>query len=332
MFAYRLYGLSLRSQWPLPCSRRVGPAFAEVEFLEGPASLFIAASREAESSKDAAGGPQLSQWLFRARLHDGSDYLRWTDLFEFVIPGDGRSIIAHMLGGSIQDIYNSHVLQHLFFFTLLKLGIEPLHATTVAIDGGAVAFIGDSGYGKSTLAAAFCLRGHPILTDDLLVLKENSHGFYGYPGRSRIRLLPETAKVLFEDRLKDMSPDPYSRKLAIPLDEPQTAAETLPLRAIYVVRPGRPASAVKTVTLRALRQRRAFFCMVANICNPIAREPERLARFFHLSTRLCARLPIKSLSYPRDLSRLQEVVHAIREDLARKPPAVSMSQFTGACP
>jgi hypothetical protein len=186
----------------------------------------------------------------------------------------------------------------------------------VAIDGGAVAFIGDSGYGKSTLAAAFCLRGHAILTDDLLVLKENSHGFYGCPGRSRIRLLPETAKVLFEDRLKDMSPDPYSRKLAIPLDEPQTATETLPLRAIYVVRPGRPSTAIESVTIRTLRQRRAFFCMVANICNPIAREPERLARLFHLATRLCARLPVKSLSYPRDFSRLPAVVDAIRSDLA----------------
>jgi hypothetical protein len=237
-----------------------------------------------------------------------------------------------MLGGSIQDIYNSHVLQHLFFFTLLKLGMEPLHATTVAINEGAVAFIGDSGYGKSTLGAAFCLRGHRILTDDLLTVKEEGHGFYGYPGRSRIRLLPETAKVLLEGRVNDMSPDPYSRKLAIPLDEPQTAAEALPLTAIYVVRPGRVASTAKRVTIRALRQRRAFLCMIANTCNPIAREPERLARLFHLSTRLCARLPVKSLSYPRELSRLPEVVDAIRADMARKPSAVSLSQISGADP
>jgi hypothetical protein len=316
MFAYRLYGLSLSSQWALPYSKSMGPVFAEVEFFEGPDALFIAASREAETSKDAAGGPQLSQWLFRARLRNGSDYLRWEGLFEFVIARDGRSIAARMLGGSIQDIYHSHVLQHVLFFTLLKLGIEPLHATSVVIDGSAVAFIGDSGYGKSTLGAAFCLRGHRILTDDLLIVKEESHGFYGYPGRSRIRLLPETASVLFEDRLQVMSPDPYSRKLAIPLDEPQTAAEALPLQAIYVVRPSRPPSPVKRVTIRALRQRRAFLCMIANVCNPIAREPERLARLFHVATRLCARLPVKSLSFPRDLSRLPTVVDAIRADLA----------------
>jgi hypothetical protein len=316
MFAYHLYGLALRSQWALPCSKSVGPVFAEIEFFEGPDSLFLEASREAETSKDAAGGPQLSQWLFRARLRNGSDYLRWNGLFEFVIAGDGRSIAARMLGGSIQDIYHSHVLQHILFFTLLKLGVEPLHATSVVIDGRAVAFIGDSGYGKSTLGAAFCLRGHRILTDDLLIVKEESQGFYGYPGRSRIRLLPETASVLFEDRLKAMSPDPYSRKLAIPLDEPQTVAEALPLQAIYVVRPGRAAPAAKRITIRALRQRRAFFCMVVNICNPIAREPERLARFFKLSTRLCASLPVKSLSYPRDLSQLPTVVDAVRADLA----------------
>ena len=32
---------------------------------------------------------------------------------------------------------------------------QPLHATAVVVGGGAVAFLGDSGYGKSTLGASF---------------------------------------------------------------------------------------------------------------------------------------------------------------------------------
>ena len=56
-------------------------------------------------------------------------------------------------------------------FSLLSLGYEPLHATAVVVDGEAVAFLGDCGYGKSTLGAAFLARGFPLLTDDVLALE-----------------------------------------------------------------------------------------------------------------------------------------------------------------
>ncbi|ABC22081.1 Hpr(Ser) kinase/phosphatase [Rhodospirillum rubrum ATCC 11170] len=64
----------------------------------------------------------------------------------------------------------------LFFFgTVLAVlcfrrGLIPLHASAVALDGRALLLSGESGTGKSTLAAALLARGYPLLSDDLCAL------------------------------------------------------------------------------------------------------------------------------------------------------------------
>jgi hypothetical protein len=309
VFTYSLYGLCLRSQWPVPYSTNGGTGLAEVELFEGPASLFEAVSEE------VAGSPNAADWLFRARLGDGSDYLRWSGLFESVLSSDGRRIAARPLAGAIQDIFQTHILGQILSFALLKLGMDPLHSTSVVIDGGAVAFVGDSGFGKSTLGAAFCRLGHPVVTDDLLTTKEESHGIYAYPGRARLKLSPETAKALLPERVNGVPVDPYTAKFSIPLEPQLTARGALPLRAIYVIRRGTAGSQLKKVTIRTLRHRQALLGVVANSCITIVTDPDRLARQFQLAARLVAHIPVKSLSYPRTLSGLPAVVDAIRADL-----------------
>ena len=49
-------------------------------------------------------------------------------------------------------------------------GRESFHAGAVVIGGGAWAMLGDKENGKSTTLAWLALNGHPVLTDDLLVL------------------------------------------------------------------------------------------------------------------------------------------------------------------
>ena len=47
------------------------------------------------------------------------------------------------------------------------------------------------------------------------------------------------------------------------------------------------------------------------------KDPERIKRQFALNAKLTATIPIKSLSYPRHLSRLLEVVAAVLANLRR---------------
>jgi hypothetical protein len=51
-------------------------------------------------------------------------------------------------------------------------GGEVLHASAAVVDGRAVAFSGASGSGKSTLAIGLGLAGHPLISDDCLLIHD----------------------------------------------------------------------------------------------------------------------------------------------------------------
>lgn len=71
-------------------------------------------------------------------------------------------------------------------------GLLPLHANAIDIGGSAVAFMGHSGAGKSTMAAWFLDRGHRILADDVCVVIPDGDGRpLAYPGIPRLRLWRE---------------------------------------------------------------------------------------------------------------------------------------------
>ena len=51
---------------------------------------------------------------------------------------------------------------------LQQRGLLVLHGSAVSFNGGVAAFLGNSGWGKSTMAGALAKRGHPVVTDDIV--------------------------------------------------------------------------------------------------------------------------------------------------------------------
>lgn len=81
--------------------------------------------------------------------------------------------------------------QRLFFAQALPLaavlqGLEVLHASAVAVDGGAIAFTAAAGTGKSSLGAHLVAAGATFLTDDVLALEESEGRPVAHPGIARI--------------------------------------------------------------------------------------------------------------------------------------------------
>ncbi len=305
---YRLYGFRFRSHWPFPCQDLEESGPTDVECFEGPPSLF------SDASKKAGSGPDAATWFHYDRLADGSDYLRWTGLFEFLVSAEGRQIACRALNGASQETFQTYLLGQVLSFALVKQGIEPLHATVVEVNGQAAAFLGDCGYGKSSLGAAFLQAGHSLLTDDLLVVKEDGGLFAAQPGPPRIKLFPEIANALLGHLAAGTPMNPETPKLVIPLPHPLSSRAEAPLRAIYVLRPPRSRTRAQRVTIRTLPHRRACLALIANTFNPVIVERARLARQFKWTSRLTANIPVKSLSYPHDLAFLPEVVTAIKSD------------------
>ena len=308
---YRLYGLHLRSHIPLPYSEGKGQGLAEVELFAGSPSRFLTAPQKTPCPTDSA------EWFHHVRLRDGSDYLRWTGLFEFLVSAQGRRITCRALNGASQEAFHTYLLNHALSFVLLKQGIEPLHATAVVVNDQAVAFLGDSGYGKSSLGAAFLQVGCRLLTDDLLVLTEKDGHFFAHPGPPRIKLFPEVATALLGSHVNGTPMNPDTPKLVIPLNPHQSVHIAKPLKAIYVLRPTTKDAQSQRVTIRTLSQRQAFLNLTANTFNTVVVEPERLRRQFILATTLAATVPVKSLSYTRDLTRLPAIVKSILADWTR---------------
>jgi energy-coupling factor transporter ATP-binding protein EcfA2 len=70
---------------------------------------------------------------------------------------------------------------------LMLRGDLVLHASAAIAGTGAIAFVGDSGMGKSTLATLLALAGAPLLTDDVLRVGPGPE-FAVYAGATETRL------------------------------------------------------------------------------------------------------------------------------------------------
>ena len=301
-----LYGLRLRSALPLPRARRAdGPA--DVQIAHGTAEQFAAV----RSALDPPLRP--GRWFEDRVLADGRRYLRWAGLFEFLVAVDGRLIVARRLRNAARAprAFETYLLGQVLSFALIARGLEPLHATAVVVGDSAIAFLGDCGRGKSTLGAAFVRAGHRLLTDDLLVLRDDDGSFRAAAGPARLKLFRRPARRVLGRGVRGTPMNDRGGKLVFPLGS-RAARGDARLRALYVLRPGH----AQRVAIRALSPPRAFVELTRNTFNACVLDAPRLARQFDLAARVAARVPVKTLAYPRRLDRLADVRAAIEADVS----------------
>ncbi len=81
-----------------------------------------------------------------------------------------------------------YLLGSAFGAILHQRSLLPLHANSIEIGGRAVAFLGHSGAGKSTMAAWFHDRGFEVLADDVCVVTLDGSRPMAHPGIPRLRM------------------------------------------------------------------------------------------------------------------------------------------------
>lgn len=308
---HSLYGVSLRSRWRLPFPNRSDSKLAHLSLEAAPPSFFADAL---ERARVISRPRRWFRWLI---LPDKSTYLRWRGLFEFIVTPDGRKILARQLPEGTRAAFQTYLLNHVLSLALLRQGLESLHSTAVVINGKAVAFLGDCGYGKSSLGAAFVGAGYRLLTDDLLVITRNGKGFSAYPGMPRIKLFPRVAQHILGKSVRGTPMNNLTAKLVVRLAERESQRGAVPLGAIYVLRPPRAGRRTRRVRIGLLSERGAFVALLKNTFNTFVVEPQRLRRQFALSAQIASGVPVKTLSYPRILEKLPAVRDAVLSDLAR---------------
>jgi len=150
---------------------------------------------------------------------------------------EGRQITLEPETGADESLLRSTITGPAMSIILRQRGFLVLHASSIAIGNEAVAFIGGSGWGKSTLASAFHAQGHNILTEDVTAIKIGTSRPIVIPSFPQLRLWKEAAISLGHD-VNYLPPiEPNSQKLLYQFSHgfQQTP---LPLKQIYVLAKG----------------------------------------------------------------------------------------------
>lgn len=240
----------------------------------------------------------------------GDEYLiRYPTVADFRIDAEGVGVQCTPASEHVQwrGIYEQQVLP----LVLAQRGAHVYHGGAVAIDGGAVAFVGRSGLGKSTLVTAFATRGHAFFADDCLLLEEGGPtGVLVRPHAPTIRLWADSLLAVAPAGCAvQRAPGSPKPRLTAGADMPH-ATEALPLRAVYVLGEG----VAEQPLVVPLSPADAVIGWASNRFVLDIKDRNRLAANLRWAARMVAGIPASLLDYPRRYDALDAVVAAVVAD------------------
>lgn len=188
MHRYIAYGLKIAAELPLP---ELVPAPQSFEAEAADVVIRLGGVDLAFLQDDAS-----NTYRFRVTPDDAVFY--WETLGAMRVHS-GREIVVEPEAGVEERLLRLPILGSVFSVLLQQRGFLVLHASTVAIEGKAVAFLGWKGRGKSTMAATLHARGHRLLSDDIVATRlDNPTRPLVYPGFPQFKLWPDAVEALGE--------------------------------------------------------------------------------------------------------------------------------------
>jgi hypothetical protein len=161
---------------------------------------------------------------------------------DFAINTELDRVVCHPVPGGRHEVLPIVVSGTITAFLLAMGGRLVLHASAVELSGHALAFVGISGQGKSTMAAMFCADGALLVTDDILPLEfgpgpDGREAVYCLRSGSEIRLREKSAPLA--DRFGPESSIRITADERHAVSPPPTRLDQVPLSAIVLPRPDR---------------------------------------------------------------------------------------------
>jgi hypothetical protein len=168
MYTYKAYQLNIHSEIPL---RSLTPENGKADVL-----LTLGNLKDSELSSDG-----------------GNHFVGAVEGVATFAVLEGNKIIVDPLPEVDDGLLNTFIVGPVLAVLLRQRGLLVLHASSAVVDGVAIAFLGNSGAGKSTMAQAFHTHGYPVMTDDVMVVQLGGDGPMVLPGYPLIKLWPESA-------------------------------------------------------------------------------------------------------------------------------------------
>lgn len=244
--------------------------------------------------------------------HAAGILLRFPDQADFVIPADLQQIVCTPVPDMDVSTVNSLFENSVRPAIGNHAGSLNLHGSAVVMGGRALAIMGYSRRGKTTLAGALAREGFPFLTEDVLALSISSSGYLVSPQRAVLRVFADSAAYLLN------SGDPAAergekRELAAGSFFP-SAEHSVPLGAICILGPGE----TDKVSIRPLDQAGFLAEIMQHSFILDVEDRTALREHFDRLAGLAGHVPCYLLDYPRDFSQLPTVVEAISDRFRRE--------------
>lgn len=302
---YQTFGLQIRSELCLPeLVTSNSSAIADGD------DVVIRHATEQDAIPPADAFPSNDRETARRpflRAPAGDIYLSWPAVGRARVSG-GRLIAFQPDPGVPAELLRLHLLGSALGVTLHQRGLLPLHASVVALHGGAIAFLGSWGAGKSTTAAAMHVHGYPLLADDIAALDLAPDLPYARIGFPQMKLWPESLPIFGDspDRLPLVHPAEEKRIKTI---EPGDACTPLPLQCIYLLQDG------PQVQIAPIAPKEALFDLLANWYG--ARfgqgflDTAGQQRLFAHVVRVTKTVPIFTLQRPLAIAQLPTLVQQV---------------------
>jgi hypothetical protein len=302
---YRLGPFLLASEIPIP----------ELEMQpEGQADAFVRLGKVPEQLENVVANE--SRW--------------WASRDQYLlhVPGVARFLVSHGRDVTVEpataalpaDI-RAYLLSPIFSTLCYQAGMYSLHASSVRVGDGVVAFLGHSGAGKSTLAAYLERRGYPVISDDICLLDSRTQAVENPTGIPVVPVAP--ALKLWRSALEQLGasteelPRVFSRddKYRMKTRQPSEIAGHLPLREVFFLEwadsPGSPVTITPVEGVDAVG-RLMEFTHYDYLMKPTGRQTGN----FLLCGRILSQARAFAFRRPRNFARIDAVVDTLEEHLA----------------
>ena len=197
-----------------------------------------------------------------------------------------------------------------------------LHGSAVVVPSGvsgeeqegAIAFLGLSRGGKTTLAGSFARDGLPFLTEDVIDLRHTEGRYWLQPKRSKLRLFSDSARFLLGEDTNFVDED---------LKQDVEAGATLPfsktpapLRQIYLLGTDHRAP----LSIRRLSHQEALSALMPHAFILDVTDKARLRGHFTRMADLSQDIACFALDFTRDYGDLPKVREAVLESFSALSP------------
>lgn len=237
--------------------------------------------------------------------------LAYSDGVRFVTDGAAKRLWGTYRPPMAAEELAFYFLGPVMGFLLRRRRITCLHSSAIEFQGRAIGLCGEAGFGKSTTAAAFALRGMPVVAEDIVALQEDGEKFLAVPGYPRVCLWPESVQMLLggENALPLITAGWEKRYLALDGRQAKFESQKLPLALVYVFAPR--VSDANAPRIEKLSAREAVLELVRNTYMNWVIGPEQRAAEFDALCRLVEHVQVRRIvphTQPEKISDLCDLI------------------------